>query len=142
MKRSSTFYLVFLAITIALVLVFSWFVRENEQNEGLATIESEEGGITVSITPILPFGTESWGFQVELNTHTDSLPEDLKERASLIVNEDLTLSAISWEMSANEAHHKEGILSFQAAENNPDSLELILEDIGGVEKRTFTWRLK
>lgn len=142
MKRSSTFYLVFLAITIALVLVFSWFVRENEQNEGLATIESEEGGVTVSVTPVMPLGTNGWEFEVELNTHSGTLPEDLKDQTSLIVNDELTLSAISWEMSANEAHHKEGILSFQAAENNPDSLELILEDIGGVEKRTFTWRLK
>ncbi len=142
MKRTSTFYLVFLAITIALVLVFSWFVRENEQNEGLATIESEEGGITVSITPILPLTTDRWDFEVELNTHSGTLPEDLKDQASLIVNDELILSAISWEMSANEAHHKEGILSFQKTELDADSIELVLEDVGGVEKRTFTWRLK
>lgn len=142
MKRSSIFSLVFLVFTIAGVLIFSWLQMESEQNKWLATIVSEEDGVTVSVTPVMPLGTEHWEFEVELNTHSGTLPEDLKKQASLIVNNDLTLSPISWEISSDEAHHKEGILSFEGAGTDAKSLELILENLGGAENRSFAWQLK
>jgi len=141
MKKSSMLSLGFIAISILAVLVFYWLTIKNEAPQDTNTLTSDEGGVTVTVTPISPLKPDELKFEVELNTHSGELPEDLKEHAELLTDDVQTLSAFSWEMSSEQSHHQEGILSFEKTGNKPGAIELILKDIGGVEERNFKWDL-
>ncbi|QQR54580.1 hypothetical protein IPG41_05305 [Candidatus Peregrinibacteria bacterium] len=141
MKKSSMLSLGFIAISILAVLVFYWLTIKNEDQQDTNTLTSDEGGVTVTVTPITPLNPGGWQFEIELNTHSGELPEDLKSHAELLTDAGQTLSAFSWEVSSEQSHHQEGILSFSRTEIEPASIELILKGVGGVEERSFKWDL-
>jgi hypothetical protein len=141
MKRSSALSLGLIAFSIGLVVLVYWITIKNKELQDTNPLTSDEGGVTVTVTPITPLESDNWKFEIELNTHAGELPEDLKSHAELLTDEGQTLSAFSWEMSSEQSHHQEGILSFKKTENKPGAIDLILKDIGGVEERSFKWDL-
>ena len=141
MKRSATLSLGLIAISIGVVLLVYWITIKNKELQDTNTLTSDEGGVTVTVNPITSLESDNWSFEIELNTHSGELPEDLKGDAELLLDNRQTLSAFSWEMSSEQSHHQEGILSFEKTGNKPGAIELILKDIGGVEERNFKWDL-
>ncbi|MEK9159300.1 MAG: hypothetical protein AAB383_01070 [Patescibacteria group bacterium] len=141
MKRSATLSLGLIAISIGVVLLVYWITIKNKELQDTNTLTSDEGGVTVTVNPITSLESDNWSFEIELNTHSGELPEDLKGDAELLLDNRQTLSAFSWEMSSEQSHHQEGILSFEKTGNKPGAIELILKDIGGVKERNFKWDL-
>ncbi len=141
MKRSATLSLGLIALSIGVVLLVYWITIKNKELQGANTLTSDEGGVTVTVRPITLSESDNWRFEIELNTHSGELPEDLKGDAELLLDDRQTLSAFSWEMFSEQSHHQEGILSFRGTGDEPGSFELILKDVGGVESRSFKWNL-
>lgn len=141
MKKTSILSLILLTLSIVAVLSFYWLPIKNKEPQDGDTLTSDEGGVTVTVKLVTPLKPDDLEFEIELNTHSGELPEDLKGHAELLINDGQILPAFSWEMSSEQSHHQEGILSFRGAELEPEFIELILKDIGGVEERSFKWNL-
>ena len=109
--------------------------------EETAVLESQtnsEGGVTVMVTP-KNLSVVSWNFEVSLSTHSVELDEDLIKVAVLVDENGKEFKPISWEGSPAGGHHREGILKFNALTPKPESIKLIIREVGGIKERVFVW---
>jgi hypothetical protein len=83
-----------------------------------------------------------WDFKITLDTHSVALDQDLLKITKLVVDGRDTFSPTNWEGSSVGGHHRSGILSFPVVPGSPQTIELQILDIGGIEKRSFQWELK
>ncbi len=102
---------------------------------------TSEGNIEVNVEPKVSEDEKLWNFQITLTTHSGSLDQDLAKTSLLFESNGKQLSPKSWEGSPLGGHHREGVLSFPAFSKTPNSVRLILKDIG-VPERSFTWNIK
>ena len=144
--------LIAVCIALAAVLAFVFYVssdgfpREGEQGEtnivenmevSLPLQTNEEGGVTVAVAPILE--KEVWSFEVEMNTHSVELGDDLLAVSVLIDDRGNEYAPIAWEGDPPGGHHRSGILKFSPLSPLPASLELTMRGVGGVPERKFLW---
>ncbi len=118
------------------------FSRNINNNSGLETKESNDGPVSVTVTP-LDTGDNSplWSFDIALNTHSEEIGEDLAVVSVLMDDEGKTYRPISWEGSPPGGHHRSGVLKFSAISPRPNSLELKINNVGGIPERSFKWEL-
>ncbi len=154
MKKSNT-------ILIALILLsaafFTWaLVRSQKQAPAIAQNGAEknlpaatlplegqtnnEGGVEVSVQP-QDVQSNEWTFGVAMNTHIGSLDADLVKSATLADERGNIFAPIRWDGASPGGHHRQGILTFNAIAPRPDSITLLIKDVGGVAERKFTWQL-
>jgi hypothetical protein len=104
---------------------------------------NREGGVTVTVVPrSLEPGATSWDFEVSLETHTQSLSQDLTVAALLIDSQGKSHAPVSWEGDPPGGHHRRGLLRFRPLPGNPPAVELRINGIGGVDSRVFRWQRK
>ena len=135
--------------TIATALFAFWAYRVNRQsvspNSSAPVFEertSDEGGVQIKVElQSLSLGS-SWDFKITLDTHSVALDQDLLKIAKLVVDGKDTYSPTNWEGSPVGGHHRSGVLSFPVVSDSPQTIELQIFDIGGIEKRLFQWELK
>ncbi len=109
---------------------------------GLASQTSDERGVKVTVTPqSLLKETQAWIFEVTLETHTQSLNEDLAKSSTLIAD-GKPYAALDWKGAPPGGHHRTGSLSFKAITPQPQSVELQIRLTGETAPRTFQWFLK
>jgi hypothetical protein len=83
-----------------------------------------------------------WEFAVVLDTHTQSLDDDLLKNAVLLDAAGLAHASIAWEGAAPGGHHREGVLRFKALSPFPEVFKLRISRPGEPRPRTFRWALK
>lgn len=135
-------YFKFLLILLGLLLAIYYYfgVYGNPSTEPKI---DEQSSVTVTVTPIeLNQVAETWKFELVLDTHSGSLDEDLMEVATLVDDQMNIYTATSWEGTEAGGHHREGILSFDAIEPLPKTIELKIKGIGGIDERSFKWPLQ
>ena len=109
---------------------------------GLASQTSDERGVKVTVTPqSLLKETQAWIFEVTLETHTQSLNEDLAKSSTLIAD-GKPYAALDWKGAPPGGHHRKGSLNFKAITPQPQSVELQIRLTGEAAPRTFQWFLK
>ncbi len=101
---------------------------------------SSEGSVTIKVTPI-SFSGDIWKFNVVLDTHSDELDQDLTKNITLKDPVGNIYQPTAWEGSPLGGHHREGQLSFNTITPKPDSISLIVTNIGGIDARTFLWEV-
>ena len=112
------------------------------KNNGLETKESNEGPVTVAVTPrSLEQDLATWDFEIALNTHSEELSTDLATNSELVDNQGRSYNPISWEGSLPGGHHRSGVLKFSPISPKPKSIELKIKNVGGVTERSFEWDL-
>lgn len=101
-----------------------------------------QGLVEIEVTP-LEFSPEKevWKFQIGLSTHSVELNEDLTKVVTLKSDNGQIVYPMSWDGPVG-GHHRAGTLSFQPVKPWPKLLTLIINNIGGVKERTFSWELK
>lgn len=103
---------------------------------------SNEGGVKVTVTRRNFLSeTQIWDFQVVLETHTQSLDDDLA-RSSVLVADGKRYLPLAWEGAPPGGHHRKGKLRFKAIAPRPKSMELQIRLAGDASPRSFKWLLK
>ncbi len=115
----------------------------NENPFALQTITSNEGGVEVSVTPInLAPNLSERSFEVDLNTHSVELSEDMVLASKLILDSGEVINPSNWEGDPPGGHHRAGVLKFKSLSSLIQSITLIISRVGGIEERKFIWNLK
>lgn len=110
--------------------------------KGLASQVSNEREIKVTVTPgNITREVQTWDFEVTLETHTQTLNDDLAKSSMLIAGGKQYLP-LSWEGAPPGGHHRKGKLRFKAIVPPPQSLELQIRLAADPAPRSFKWLLK
>ena len=100
----------------------------------------KQEGVTITVTPIDIFSqAKEWKFNVDMDTHSVELDQDMTKSIVLIDDQDKEYEPINWEGPIG-GHHREGMLIFNVIEPMPKSVEIKIKNIGDVV-RNFTWQL-
>ncbi len=115
------------------------------QNEIILEPKMDEtGAVAIAVAPKGIFeSSESWDFEISLNTHSIELSEDMVKVATLftqITQNGEEYRAIEWEGSPPGGHHREGSLKFRPISPMPASIALEIYING--ERKNFEWALK
>lgn len=109
----------------------------------LAAQTSEAGNVGVTVIPRnLSPDAASWDFEVRFESHIQAVDQDLTKTAVLVDDAGRSHAPIGWEGDPPGGHHRKGLLRFKPLAGKPASVELRLQDIGGVAVRRFRWRLE
>jgi hypothetical protein len=149
-------YLLYTIIFLAVIgaLYFGFFTKNqllqnSKQEESVRQVANWEtktdsqSPITITVTPIeLNKNASLWKFQVVLDTHSGSLDDDLRTKASLVDDKGNIYQPLAWEGADPGGHHREGALVFEAIKSPLLYLELQIKDIGGIPKRSFKWSIQ
>ena len=102
---------------------------------------SNERGVKVTVIPKnLLNGAKAWEFEVTLETHTQSLNDDLAKSAVLIAG-GMQYAPLGWEGAPPGGHHRKGLLRFKTVTPRPQSVELQIRLGGETAPRNFQWRM-
>ena len=102
----------------------------------LETQTNSEGSVIVKITPNL--STEV-AFEVVLDTHSGEISADLVQAVTFKDENSKEYKPLRWEGDPAGGHHREGILTFGIITPTPKTLQLIVQNIGGIAERSFSW---
>jgi hypothetical protein len=105
---------------------------------------SNERGVKVVVTPLdlSPAGVDTLEFRVVMDTHAVELKYELTKIALLRDDRGNTYRPTAWQ-GPSGGHHVSGVLRFaqgrEVMKARPAYLELQLEGVAGVPRRTFRW---
>lgn len=110
------------------------------------TRTNDERSVKVEVTPLnLSTAAETLDFRVVLETHSVELDYDLAKIAVLRDDRGNAYRPSIWQGPAG-GHHVEGVLRFAQARRimvpSPAYLELQIEGVAGVPRRSFRWESK
>lgn len=137
MKTSPLNTLVTAALAAAVLLATAWYVPAVAQPSVASTQSSVERGVTVKVTPRKLAGPE-WEFAIVLDTHAEDLKDDLQQTAVLVVD-GREVRPSQWQGPGAGGHHREGVLRFAMAVENPTKVELRIQRAGETAPRVFSW---
>ena len=100
---------------------------------------NKEKRVRVDVKPVQLAPGQPAKFEVQMNTHSEALEEDMVAVSSLKDNAGRVYQATAWQGSEPGGHHREGVLEFPKLENNPESITLIIRKVANVPERTFEW---
>lgn len=101
----------------------------------------EQGGLTITVTP-LPFSLgQEVKFEISFDTHAGGLDFNIAQVASLEDDHGNMYAPKSWDGSPAGGHHREGTISFPPLSGRPHSIKLVMNDIYSVDSWLFEWKL-
>ncbi|MFZ2150177.1 MAG: hypothetical protein WAV15_03385 [Minisyncoccia bacterium] len=115
------------------------FSERNSVESQWETKTDDQDLVSVTVTPkdISPRSKE-WKFNVIMSTHSVELDQEMLEVATLTDALGKKNKALRWEGAPAGGHHREGALIFKPITPYPQSLTLVMENIGDVERR-LSW---
>lgn len=148
MKKPKRELLVVAAIIVfGVALITNPKVNFNQGNEMpqenqkvLPPQTNSEGQITIQVTP-QELSSSSWDFEIVLDTHSNSLDQDLVVNSILIGEDGGEYQPISWNGDPPGGHHRKGVLKFNPISPIPSSIELKIYQIGTDGEKVFRWEL-
>jgi len=124
--------LVIVAVALGLAVdAAAYEMRSNQENQVRVDVKP------VQLAPGLPAK-----FEVRMNTHSETLGEDMVAVSSLKDNAGRVYQATAWQGSEPGGHHRKGVLEFPKLEDNTDSITLIIRKVANVPERTFKWSVE
>jgi len=102
----------------------------------------DQANVTIVVTPTdLSPQSMQWKFDIDMNTHSVELDQDPLQITTLVDDKGHVYKPISWNGAGPGGHHREGVLLFNAINPTPRLVEINIKGIGGIQERTFQWRL-
>lgn len=101
--------------------------------------ESYEGRVMIAVTPMALSPDQPWQFDVQLNTHSVALDQDIAASSVLLAADGSEIPALRWQGAGPGGHHRSGILFFTPPVPAPDTITLKIRGIAA-EERVFSWR--
>ncbi|MFH1756507.1 MAG: hypothetical protein ABH969_00515 [Pseudomonadota bacterium] len=103
---------------------------------------SDENAVRVDVKPIQLTPGKPAIFEIRLNTHSVELSYDMVRLSSLQDSQGKVYKAMNWKGSSPGGHHRRGVLEFPELQGNPQSIQIIMQNISGVPQRIFEWKLR
>ena len=103
---------------------------------------NKEKRVRVDVKPVQLTPGQPAKFEVQMNTHSETLGEDMVAVSSLKDNAGRVYQATAWQGSEPGGHHREGVLEFPKLEDNTESITLIIRKVANVPERTFEWAVQ
>lgn len=104
--------------------------------------KDSQGQVMVTVTPqSLSSASETWRFDVRLNTHVAPITQDLAKVAVLGDGLGHEEKPTAWQGDPPGGHHRKGVLVFKPMRPMPKSINLKIRDVGGIAERTFSWSM-
>lgn len=115
--------------------------QQTNEAQKWKTKTDDQANVTVVVTPLdlYPQSAE-WKFDIEMNTHSVELDQDMTKVTVLVDDQGTEYQPLKWDGSTG-GHHREGVLTFNQVSPISKSIELKILDVGGVA-RSFTWQLQ
>ncbi len=108
---------------------------------GFKTEVSNDGGVMVEVTPAQLATGQAPRFEVQLNTHSVPLEQDLTTVSILRDDKGREYKPLAWDGSPPGGHHRRGTLVFPELSGPVTSVTLTIRDVAGVAARDFTWQI-
>jgi hypothetical protein len=119
---------------------------ESTTSQLYASVTDDQGAVTIEITPLsLDPKSDSFVFDVSMNTHSVDLNQDIAQLSTLSTNTGTSVLSSNWE-GPSGGHHVEGRLAFPAMVDGKSildgvtSITITIKDIA-VPTRTFSWQI-
>jgi hypothetical protein len=125
-----------LAAIVVFLCAYSGYAAEVEY----VAQTSNERGIRVTVAS-QAIAAATWDFGVTLESHTQSLNDDLV-KSSVLVADGTRHLPLGWEGAPPGGHHRKGVLRFKAIIPQPRLIELQIRLADDVAPRSFKWRSK
>jgi hypothetical protein len=106
------------------------------------TRSNRENSVRVDVKPVQLVPGQSARFEVRMNSHSETLGEDMVAVSSVKDSAGRIYQATAWQGSEPGGHHRTGVLEFPKLENNTESITLIIRKVAKVPKRTFEWSVE
>ena len=103
---------------------------------------NKEKRVRVDVKPVQLTPGQPAKFEVQMNTHSETLEEDMVAVSSIKDNAGHVYQATAWQGSEPGGHHREGVLEFPKLEDNTESITLIIRKVANVPERTFEWSVE
>ena len=100
---------------------------------------NRENRVRVDVKPVQLTPGQLARFEVQMNTHSEALGEDMVAVSSLKDNVGRVYQATAWQGSAPGGHHRKGVLEFPHLGDNTASITLIIKGVANVPERIFKW---
>ncbi|HEB12974.1 MAG TPA: hypothetical protein ENI11_04810 [Actinobacteria bacterium] len=101
---------------------------------------SEEGNLSIQVTPVSVSPGQPVLFGISFTTHQDDLDFDLSQQATLFDDRGDSYKPVSWD-GGSGGHHLSGKIEFTPLPAGTKQIRLVLYDLYGVEERVFKWTL-
>ena len=101
-----------------------------------------ENRVRVDVKPVQLAPGQPVRLEVRMNSHSETLGEDMVAISSLKDNAGRLYQATAWQGSEPGGHHRKGVLEFPKLENNTESITLIIRKVASVPERTFEWSVE
>ena len=98
--------------------------------------------VRVDVKPVQLAPGQPARFEVRMNSHSETLGEDMVAVSSLKDSSGQVYQASAWQGSEPGGHHRKGVLEFPALENNSESITLTIRRVANVPERTFEWSVE
>jgi hypothetical protein len=106
----------------------------------MATQTSSQGGVKITVESRgFPRDARTWDFAITLETHTQTLDDDLVH-ASALFADGKPYRPLGWDGSPPGGHHRKGVLRFEAVTPLPKAVELQIRRAGEASPRIFRWQ--
>lgn len=136
------FSLLTIALSAALFKTASEKTSEPVEQTTLQTQTITDGPVTYKVTlKNVATKSETWDFEISLDTHTESLDQDLIAIVRLVDDKGNEYKATQWEGAPPGGHHREGILKFSPLSSRPAFIELNIQTIDDAKKASLRWTL-
>ncbi len=103
---------------------------------------NKEKRVRVDVKPVQLTPGQPAKFEVQMNTHSEALEEDMVAVSSIKDNAGHVYQATAWQGSEPGGHHRQGVLEFPKLEDNTESITLIIRKVANVPERTFEWSVE
>jgi YHS domain-containing protein len=127
------------ALLVGVLGLGAWNGPARAGETALPPQESYEGRVMVEVTPLALAPDQPWQFEVQLNTHSVALDQDMAASAVLLTADGQEMQAEQWKGDPPGGHHRSGILLFTPPVPAPDTVILKIRGVA-VDERVFTWR--
>ena len=106
------------------------------------TRSNRENQVRVDVKPVQLAPGQPARFEVRMNSHSETLAEDMVAVSSVKDSAGRIYQATAWQGSEPGGHHRTGVLEFPKLENNTESITLIIRKVAKVPQRTFEWSVE
>ena len=105
-------------------------------------ISNRENSVRVDVKPVQLVPGQPARFEVRMNSHSETLGEDMIAISSIKDNAGRVFQATAWQGSEPGGHHRKGVLEFPALADNTESITLIIRKVAKAPERTFEWSVE
>lgn len=117
-------------------------VSKQVEQTTLQTQSVTIGIVIYKVTPkSLTPNSETWDFEVSLDTHTGSLDQDLVSTVRLVDDKDNEYKPTKWIGDPKGGHHREGVLQFKSLGSDIRTVTLKIKPGENIEEASLTWEI-